>query len=96
MKFEEQNFGSSEAVLQFIREKSEDIEKAVIPVGARVFIRGRGVEPTMMVTGMILYMLNGHLKVLNPADAELVLNDGILNRMHVRIELFRDLKGQAE
>jgi hypothetical protein len=41
---------------------------------------------------MMLCMLNDERKVIGQDDAELLLNDGILNRMKIKIEF---LKGEA-
>jgi hypothetical protein len=86
------DFGSSENLLVFIKEKSEDIEKAVIPQFLGLTIKKAGTPIGNYEVGMILHMIDGTRKLLTPEDAEIVLNDGILARMKIRIELFR---GQA-
>jgi hypothetical protein len=86
---EPQDFGSSEAALRYIQEKSEDIEKAVIPQSLTILVSAPGMPNTELEAGMVLHMLNGHRKIIHPVDAELILNDGILHRMKIKIELFR-------
>jgi hypothetical protein len=88
MNFEAENFGSSEEALRYIKEKSDDIVEAVIPQSPTIVVR-EGNARTEIVIGMVLYMVNGHKKIVHPVDAELVLNDGILNRMHIPIKLLR-------
>ena len=89
MNLEQQDFGSSEEALRYIQEKSEDIEKAVIPQMPSVVLSGPDARSTEVEAGLILHMINGHKKIVHPFDAELVLNDDILNRMRIKIELFR-------
>lgn len=89
MDLEQQDFGRSEDVLRYIQEKSEDIEKAVIPQTLSVVLTEPNMQSTEVEAGMILHMLNGHKKIIHPVDAQLILNNGILNRMRIRIELFR-------
>ena len=88
MVSEERSFGSSEAVLRFIQERSEDIEKAVIPQFPTIVLSDGG-EPEEREAGLVLHMLDGYMTILHPKDAELVLNDGILTRMRIKIELYR-------
>lgn len=77
-------------LLRYVQERSDDLEKVVIPQ----FHPFHLVDPTGKTVaiwegvGMVLYFALGGRKVLNREDAERVLNDGILHRMKVRIELF--------
>lgn len=41
--------------------------------------------------GMIIHMINGRC-CIRPYDAELLLNDGILSRMKIKIELWHPQK----
>ena len=84
-----QDFGDSATLLAYIKERSDDLEKAVIPQMQFVTLTGKDGIVANIETGMILHLSDGHNKLLTPTDAEIVLNDGILNRMRIRIELFR-------
>jgi hypothetical protein len=84
------DFGSSENLLRYVQEKSDDWERAVIyctdwvqmtfPNGAAT-----GRLPTKNL-GMVLYTSDRPV-LLTKTDAAVVLNDGILNRMKIRIEI---------
>jgi hypothetical protein len=80
------DFGSSEAVLKHIQERSDDIERAVIPQGD-VSITNPNTSTRRMNPGMVIYMIGGKKALLAREDAELVLNDGILHRMRIKIEI---------
>ena len=87
-----EKFASSEELLAFIKEKSDDIDRVVIPQMSELQISYRGMPVTKTdKVGMILHMID-HMSVLVPSDAEMVLNDGILNRMNIKIELWHPNK----
>jgi len=81
--------GSSQAVLREIQERSEDLIEVVIPLCEAIHIHGRGDFPGQDVfdIGMVLKYSNGTTTMIHRADAQLVLNDGILNRMKIPIRL---------
>jgi hypothetical protein len=84
------NFGSSEKLLAFIKERSDDIEKVVIlPPGTWVMEGARHVE-TLQEFQMMLCLVNNQRKVIGQTDAELLLNDGLLTRMNIHIEFYKD------
>lgn len=83
------DFGSSEELLRYIQEKSDDIERVVIiPPGAVVTYMGVPQAPIEEFKAM-LYLCNGERKVIGTTDAEILLNDGILNRMKLKIEFLK-------
>jgi hypothetical protein len=83
------NFGSSDKLLAFIKERSDDIEKVVIlPPGTLVMDAGKHVE-TLQEFQMMLFLVNNRRTVIGQQDTELLLNDGILNRMKISIEFFK-------
>jgi hypothetical protein len=84
-----EDFGSSEALLKRIQERSDDIEKAMIipPRWYRATTEGKQMSAPLPHFAMILCFINGDRKMIKGADVEMVLNDGILNRMKIRIEL---------
>ena len=83
------DFGDSDGVLAYIKERSDDIEKAVIPQMRSIDLVGKDGVVANIEAGLILHLCDGHKQFVTPVDAEIVLNDGILNRMRIRIELFR-------
>jgi hypothetical protein len=83
--FESFNFGSSEALLGFIQERSEDIERVEIyGPGFTLNYVGQPVY-TLPDFTMMLYFMDGQRKIITRDDAEIVLNDGILNRMGIKV-----------
>jgi hypothetical protein len=88
---EEQRFHNSDEVLRFVQERSDDIEKVVIPQHPfiSVFDPKNPVEATEVPAGMVLHLIGDDFRIIHPKDAELILNDGILNRMRIKIELGR-------
>jgi hypothetical protein len=84
-----EDFGSSAALLEFLKEKSDDIERALIPQFPTLAVTKHGQPIMELPVGMVLHMFDGHRKFITPVDAEMLLNDGILNRMRIKIELYR-------
>jgi len=82
------NFGSSEKLLTYVKERSDDIERVVIPLSPKWLgdKLGNPIAP-LPSFGMALHMIDGSKKVLTREDAEILLNDGLLNRLRIRIEL---------
>jgi hypothetical protein len=88
---EGQRFSSSEELLRFVQERTDDIEKAVIPQHPfiSVYDPKKPTAVTEVPAGMVLHLIGNDFRVIHPSDAELILNDGILNRMRIKIELGR-------
>ncbi len=85
-------FDSDEEALHFLKGRADDIAQVAVPVGGPVTVlhRGKPLGPYPGV-GMIVFMVNGDIHLLRPPRAELILNDGFLNRMRIPIRL---LEGQ--
>jgi hypothetical protein len=88
------DFGNSESLLRFVQEKSDDITKAVIHCTDLLRMTlpdGRVIGPISTKNiGMVLYMIGdqGEQPVLvGKPDATVILNDGILNRMRIKIDV---------
>ena len=81
------DFGGAEALVRYVQERSGELERVVIPTSPSV-LHHRG-EPVanMSTAGMLLCYAGGGRELLSKADAEALLNDGVLNRMRIRIEL---------
>ena len=81
------NAGGTAGLLQYIRERSDDIEKAVIPQHLSIVFHP---SEERVEAGLVLHLVSGEVLIVNDKkDAEAVLNDGILHRMKIRIELLR-------
>lgn len=77
--------GNTEESLRAIQEKADDIEKAEILVDEAILRYGG--YPVPMASGtMILHLMN-ECYFIPPVTTEAVLNDGILNRMKIKIVL---------
>ena len=81
------NAGGTPELLRYIQERSDDIEKVVIPQHPYIVMRPSGEQ---VEAGLVIHLIGDDMKIIpNKQDAEAVLNDGILNRMKIRIELGR-------
>jgi hypothetical protein len=86
------NSGGTAELLRYLQEKSDDIEKVVIPQHPfiTVYDRNNRQQAERVEAGLVVHWLNGKWTIVpNQQDAEAVLNDGILNRMKIKIELGR-------
>jgi hypothetical protein len=83
-----QHFGDSQGVLRYIQEKSDDIEKVVIPLYpfGQLFDNGVPTGEFLRDIGLVVHCVQGNQILIDRADAEVILNDGILNRMKIKIE----------
>ncbi len=85
-----QDFGSSEALFASIKEQADDIERAQIPRTELVQIHGNDGKVKLVAVGLVLRLVGGGFRALHPRDAELVLNDGLLNRLRIPIEFLKE------
>lgn len=81
------NAGDTPGLLRYLQERSDDIEKVVVPQHPYIVFPTTGER---VEAGLVIHLVGGDLKIIpNKQDAEAVLNDGILNRMKIKIELGR-------
>ncbi len=80
------SLGNLEQALRTIQEKSDDIERAEILLSPKVLTYGGYPAAPLSSGKMILHLLNERY-ILPPATTEAVLNEGILNRMGIKIVL---------
>jgi hypothetical protein len=86
-----EDFGSSAELLKFIQERSEDIERAeILCPGLVLTYMGQPVAP--LKDFAIMLHMSDKRRMIVREDAEILLNDGILNRMKIRIEFFKTPK----
>ena len=71
-------FGSHEALIEYVKGHFMSLQKATIPIGSA------GHPPE---SGMVLHFAGGDRELLSRSDAEVLLNDGVLSRLAIRIEL---------
>lgn len=71
-----------------MKARADDIASVGIPVSGPVSVlhRGQTLGPFQGM-GMIVFMVSGDIHLLRPSRAELILNDGFLNRMRIKISL---------
>lgn len=82
MKF--YHFGNN--LLSHIKEKSDDIEKVMI-FEHGCAILDRGLPVTFHEPIMVIFFMSGMTYFLKSEDYERVLDDGILERMRIPIEI---------
>jgi hypothetical protein len=82
------NLGTTEALVKYVQERSDDIEKAVLfPPGMTLAQNGVRVMGPFDQFALVFHLTNGRSQAIFGGDVEAVLNDGILYRMRIRIEL---------
>ena len=75
----------SRELLRYFQEKCDAIEKVTIPKPPYILLPQTGEE---VEASMVLHLLSGEMKVIpDQKTAEAVLNDGLLHRLKIRIEL---------
>jgi len=81
-------FESDEDAIRFLKERGDDIAKVAIPVGGPVSVlhKEQSFGPFHGI-GMIVFMVSGDIHLLRPSRAEVILNDGFLIRMRIKISL---------
>lgn len=81
-------FTSDLDALNFLKARADDISQVAIPVGGPVTVQHKG-QLLGPFTGiaMIVFMVSGDIHLFRPPRAELILNDGFLNRMRIKISL---------
>jgi len=79
--------GDSKNLLRIIQERSDDFSEAVlVPPGWRVADGGVPISPVLEKTVLVLVKATGgHLSVPADQDIEMILKDGILDRMRIPI-----------
>lgn len=88
-KPEDRMFNTSEELLQYLREHSDDIEGVTIPVLEGVdFVNQRdGQRIRRTNVGAIVEVVSGRSFVISREDAEMLINDGVLQRMRIKCVL---------
>ena len=87
------DFGESQRVLAFIQERSKELQHVVIPQLPSLTLTHDSVHYTNVEVGMVLEFIGGDREFLTPRDAEIVLNDGILNRLTIEVRLRNQAEG---
>ncbi len=81
-------FQSSEDLLEFLREHSDDIDIVIIPVQTIVEFRSpTGKRLKANKVGAVLKMCSGRSQVINRDDDAMLINDGVLQRMKIKCVL---------
>jgi hypothetical protein len=90
--FQEWHFASHEEVLDYIRARCDEIERVVVPQHPVITLYDpqNQRDKQDIEAGMIIHLTSGNYQVLTPAEAEAVLNSGILYRRRIPIELGRE------
>lgn len=87
------DFGDSQGVLAYIQNRSQELEHVIIPQLPSLTLTNDSVHYTNLEVGMVLELKGGGREFITPRDAEVVLNDGILGRMKVKILLRNKAEG---
>lgn len=81
-------FQSPEEMMAFLSERSDDMNGISIYVPeAMPFVGPQGQQARISGVAAILRMADGSRHLIHFADLQMLLNDGLLNRMRVPIEV---------
>jgi hypothetical protein len=81
-------FVDVEDMLDFFNKNKDGITGAMIPQAPSVKVTYPGKAPVAIPgVGLVLELSTGHNVIFGKQDAEIVLNDGILNRQQIPIRL---------
>lgn len=78
-----EDYGSVEGAMAAIKSQADDIDRFAIPGWHEIQVSGKKLADV----GAIIYFCSGDKIAIHRETAELILNDGILNRLNVKIEL---------
>lgn len=80
-------FDSIDDIVRHLKERADDIEKAVLyPPGGHIAQHGVPVSGPVDQFALVFHLTNNQQTVFG-RTVEAILNDGILNRMRIPIEL---------
>lgn len=86
--FESTRFESVEELMRYLKEKTDDIELVSIPVPATIQFTGpQGQRVNAPNCGGIVELCTGQRITIHRDDMQLLINDGILQRLSIPIEL---------
>lgn len=81
--------GKANDIIEKVRELADDIDSAVLPASrSMVLVDTRTGDPTGTATdiGIVLRFCDGKMLGIRTREAEMILNDGILNRVGITIK----------
>jgi hypothetical protein len=80
------SFPTVRELFRYLEARTGTITRALIPPTNAQAPKGTDQLPSLLRNaGLVLELANGETVYLNAEDAEGILNDGILNRLHVEI-----------
>ena len=89
-KPEKRQFKAPQDLLQYLREKADDIDCVQIPVDVNPvrFSSADGAQVGAMANvGALLTLCSGESLVVGREDAEMLINDGILQRLNIVVKI---------
>lgn len=82
-----ESFDSDADLIRFLQERSDDIDGLTVLVPSRVQATGPNGQVEYWPHVALIAWADGNEKPLPPEDLELLLNDGILQRMKIKISV---------
>lgn len=80
-----ERFPTPEALLEYLRERSDDIETVNIPVQPHIaLVAPDGRSQKKSNVGAMLKLCSGRSLMIHREDAEMLINDGVLQRLKIR------------
>jgi hypothetical protein len=93
---ESDEFPSVATLVRYIHERSDELKKAiVVPPGVAYVENETELLAPVGCFTLLLCVANGEAIVVRDEAVEAILNNGILNRMHVKIELWTGVKVES-
>lgn len=87
----QEQFATTDQLIEQIKAKSAAIAEVLVPRTSHLKFTKHGEKPRVTQdVGAILRMIDGTTRLLHIDDAEVLLNDGVLNQMNIPIHFMRD------
>src|SRR5437763_14881877 len=82
-KREDKRFATSEELLQYLKDRVDDIDSVVIPVQEQVQVMDAQGRPKHIAKGMGAWikLCDGRSVMISRDDAAMLINDGVLQRL---------------
>jgi len=81
-------FDSSDELFEYFREHADDIESVIVPVQDGMMLSGpQGQHHYAKGCGAMVKLVDGTSRLIHRGEAENLINDGLLQRLRVKVKL---------
>ncbi len=85
--FENKFKGTTQQIVQVIKDKADDISEVVIGVHGKIPMHGPAGQYEERKGAGTINFVDGDIKIVDARALEAMLNDGLLNRLRIKIRL---------